>query len=235
MHPTHPDSVKDFFNQISLEYDDSIRRTCPPYAEMFQALFTYLFMDTGRDLSILELGCGTGNLTQQLATVFPKSRLTVVDLSPEMLEQTKQKLHNLPNPLETVNGSFMDLDLPENHFDLIISSIALHHLSDEEKPAMYQHIYRWLKPGGKFRCADGCRFLPAEPIHTAVLERWWAWSKELGAKEEEVSAWKEHHFAYDHLSSVPEHLDWLKEAGFQYIDCYWRNFLWAVFGGEKAA
>lgn len=225
-------SVADFFNQVSGQYDDSIRRTIPPYQEMFEATIGYCFIDTQAELEILELGCGTGNLSIFVGKTFPNAKLTLVDLSPDMLKEAAGKLER-QDRYELVEGGFMDIELPENRYDLVVSSVALHHLLDEEKPGMYQRIVRWMKPGGLLRIADEVKTLPYQASLDKNLARWMEWSRENGATEEELAMWIEHGEKYDHYASLEEHFTWLKAAGFTEIDCYWKRVLWAVFGARK--
>lgn len=227
-------SVRDFFNNVSSHYDDTIRRTIPPYQEMFEALVNYSFVERQTPLNILELGCGTGNLSLFVGSVFPNASLTLVDLSPEMLAQTAEKLSHLAHSPELVEGGFMEVSLPAQRFDLIISSVALHHLIDAEKPSMYRRIYNWLKPGGLLRIADEVKTLPAEQAMPLNEARWKEWSRENGATEEELAFWTDHAEKYDHYASLHEHFKWLAAAGFTEVDCYWKRVLWAVFGGRKA-
>lgn len=231
-------SVRDFFNDLSADYDAVIRRTIPPYQEIFEAVVGYTFIDRNRPLNILELGCGTGNLTVFVKSVFPHARLTLVDLSPEMLEQAAAKLSgqngNGPD-IELVEGSFMDVTFPPQSFDLIVSSIALHHLLDPDKEALYPRMFEWLKPGGLLRIADEVKTLPYEPSLARNLESWKDWSRQNGATEEELQLWVEHGEKYDHYASLHEHFRWMSAAGFTEVDCYWKKILWAVFGGQRPA
>ncbi len=227
-------SVRDFFNQVSAEYDSTIRRTIPPYQEIFEAVVGYTFLDRNQPLSILELGCGTGNLTVFVQNVFPNARMTLVDLSPEMLEQASAKLsERRAGHIELVEGGFMDVDFPEQTFDLVVSSIALHHLLDPDKAALYPRIFKWLKAGGQLRIADEVKTLPVEPSLAKNLERWKAWSRENGASEAELDFWVDHGEKYDHYASMHEHFQWMQAAGFTEIDVYWKRVLWAVFGGKR--
>jgi tRNA (cmo5U34)-methyltransferase len=227
-------SIRDFFDNVSTQYDDTIRRTIPPYQEMFEALVNYTFLDRQAPLEILELGCGTGNLSLFAGSVFPNAKLTLMDLSPEMLTQAGNKLAHLKNPPQLVEGGFMDVELPMQHYDLIISSVALHHLPDAEKPPMYRRIYNWLKPGGLFRCADEVKTLPADQAMSLNEAHWIVWCKENGGTDEEIAFWQDHALKYDHYASLHEHFSWMAAAGFSEIDCYWKRVLWAVFGGCRA-
>lgn len=226
-------SVGDFFNQLSQSYDDTIKRTIPPYQEMFEAVVGYAFLPSDAPWNILELGCGTGNLSVFISSMFPQARMTLVDLSPEMLAQAALKLEGETERLTFVEGGFMQVDLPEAAFDVVVSSVALHHLLDTEKPGMYQRIFRWLKPGGLLRIADEVKTLPVDESMVKNLARWMAWAREQGATSEELAMWIEHGEKYDHYASLAEHFQWLAEAGFTEIDCYWKRVLWAVFGAKK--
>lgn len=226
-------SVEDFFNKVSQQYDDSIKRAVPTYQDIFEAVVGYCFLDTQAPLNILELGCGTGNLSLFVASVFPNAHLTLVDLSHDMLEQAAVKLADHADRFTLVEGGFMDVPLADNTYDLVVSSVALHHLLDDEKARMYPRIYRSLKPGGLLRIADDVKTLPEKPSLEKDTARWMTWSKECGASDEELAFWIEHGEKYDHYASLFDHFQWLSQAGFQEIDCYWKKMMWAVFGAQK--
>lgn len=225
-------SVGEFFDRVSADYDDSIRKAIPPYREMFDALLGYCFLTGDQPLRILELGCGTGNLSVCLRELFPQARLTLVDLSPEMLSQAAKKLGGESDSLTVIQGGFMDVDFASGHFDWIVSSMALHHLQDDEKPVLYHRIFQWLKPGGIFRCADEMLGIP-ESVHLENLRRWEIWARDNGATDKDINLWSEHAEKYDHYAPLRDHFQWLGQSGFQDVECYWRTLMWAVFGGQK--
>lgn len=233
--PPATDSLSTHFDQMSAGYDELIKRTFPPYLEVFETLFAFSDLDASKPLNILELGVGTGNLSIHAVQKYPKAHLTALDLSPEMLKVTEKKIkaHGIQD-YTLVEAGFMDVDFPDHSFDLIMSSIALHHLTNDEKPLMYQRIFKWLKPGGKFRCIDGHQTLPANTAHPVIWQGWIDWAKPLGATDEEIAMWKAHEDTYDHFASLSEHFQWLNAAGFTHVDCYWKKLLWAIYGGEKA-
>ena len=82
----------------------------------------YYLPSTFQPARILELGCGTGNLTRVLRDRYPTSEITVVDFSPEMLTLTQEKLG--PDNLILMASSFETLHLEAEQYDLVISSIA---------------------------------------------------------------------------------------------------------------
>ncbi len=221
------------FDEMSNHYDALIKKTFPIHNDVFKAMFDYMFLDTQSELTILELGCGTGALTLYAGKECPNAHFTLLDLSPEMLKLCEHKVKDVVAGYELVNKGFMDADFAENKFDLIVSSIALHHLPNEEKPEMYKRIFKWLKPGGVFRCADGHYMLPVAQSHPKIWEEWGNMSRPLGATEADLKGWQEHEKKYDHFVTMREYLAWLDDAGFENVDCYWKLHLWAVWGGQK--
>lgn len=223
----------EFFSQVSAAYDESILRAIPPYVEILDTLLGYIFLDPQAELHILELGCGTGNVSQLLAKCFPKAHFTLVDLSPQMLSETETKLIPLTQNYQLISKNFTQLQFEANRFDLAISSLALHHLLDDEKQALYSQIHQWLKPGGQFRCADHCLGLPDPTVDEKNGQQWMQWARDKGATEEELALWEEHCRQYDHYAPLASHFEWLQAAGFQNIDVYWRKLMWVVFGAQK--
>ena len=90
---------------------------------------------------VLDLGCGDGALTAQLATTG--ATVTGVDNSPSMLEAARARGLNV----ELHNADA----LPYQHqFDAVFSNAALHWLSEARQPALLSGVHRALRPGGRF-------------------------------------------------------------------------------------
>ena len=229
-------SVGQFFDQLSASYDAAILKGIPPYAELIGSVLGYCNMESNAPWSILELGCGTGNLSLSIREMFPQAQLTLVDLSPEMLTQAAAKLKQAGMPdgqFTLVPNGFMALAFEPGQFDLVISSMALHHLLDDEKPVLYERIYNWLKPNGIFRCVDETLSLPAH-AQAKNMTLWEAWARESGATTEDLQVWIDHAERHDHYSPLAEHFRWMQQAGFIEVDCYWRKLMWTTFGAEKS-
>lgn len=101
----------------------------------------------------LDLGCGSGQLTLELASRAAK--VTAVDISPRMLELLSERARaaGLTN-IETVAAPLQDLALPPASVDLVVTNYALHHLRDPEKAALLANAALWLRPGGRIVVGD---------------------------------------------------------------------------------
>lgn len=101
----------------------------------------------GQALKILDLGCGPGLYTQQIAQKGHK--VTGVDFSKNSIEYAKEqaKANNLD--IEYINKNYLELDLPKNKFDLIMMIYTdLGVLLPEERNQLLSKIEKALKPGG---------------------------------------------------------------------------------------
>ena len=227
--PIHdlPDSASGYFGSMAESYDSLIHRAVPRYDEMIARLVGYLPLEPRR---VLELGCGTGNLSLQLANRFPLAELTLVDGSAEMIEVVRLRIAESKSlsasRVAYVESKFEELDLPARSFDLVVSSISLHHVVD--KAALYQRIKSVMMPGGRFCFADQIRGEP-ESNHLVNWERWLEFCRERGhCTSEEIDSLLQHAAAHDHYTTLTEHTALLGDAGFSEIDCVWRNWMWGV-------
>lgn len=213
-----------FFDAMAGDYATAILRCFPRYNEMLWALLDYLPSQEPR--RILELGCGTGNLSVLLAERFPQAQITLVDLSAHSIAVCRQRLGQDQRFVAEV-GDMRQLGYPAGHFDLIISSIAIHHLTPQEKQALFANCHAWLTDKGVLAYAD--QFAAAcDRTYQRHMENWKSISRQAGATEEEWSMWMEHAELYDHHDSLTAQLQWLQAAGFHALDVPWRYLLWTV-------
>jgi tRNA (cmo5U34)-methyltransferase len=224
------DSVERFYDSISGDYTEFVYRCVPRYDEMLSMLFAYL-PEGFSPRAILELGCGTGNLTRLIRQRFPGSRLRAVDISGECIDRCRQRLGHAD--IEYVNADFRSLDFPQRSFDLIMSSIAIHHLEDQEKGHLFGQTALWLAPGGVFTFCDQFRG-ETDSLYEQHLETWKEFAFAQGASDEEWNMWMEHQLEHDHHASLPAHMDLLRSAGYSTVDCTWRYLLWAAIYAAKA-
>lgn len=123
---------------------------------------------------ILDLGAGSGTATVSLAERFPASEVTAVDVSAEMVEHIRSKVHQRGLPGVTVVQADLDDEWPElGRLDLVWASMSLHHLADPER--VLRDAFQALRPGGVVAVAEfdePLQFLPHDlGVGDAGLER----------------------------------------------------------------
>ena len=228
-----PSTAAEYFGGMAEAYDDLIRRAVPAYEAMTSRLVMYLPASAER---ILELGCGTGTFSLALARRFPDAECVCVDAAPEMTAITRARLaEHAPGFAARAHFAvqrFETLGFAPGAFDLIASSISLHHVRD--KAALYRALHALLGDGGHFVFADQMRGA-SERIHAINWERWLAFCREPGhCTEAEITSLLAHAEAHDHYTPVREHFDLMEAAGFREVDCVWRDGSWGIIAGRRA-
>jgi ubiquinone/menaquinone biosynthesis C-methylase UbiE len=103
---------------------------------------------------VLDVGCGTGYLVRMLATaVGPAGSAVGVDAAPEMVAYARSRPHTNANTTFEV-GSAAALSLPDSSFDVVVSSLTMHHLAAEDQLPAVREMRRVLKPGGRLLIAE---------------------------------------------------------------------------------
>jgi tRNA (cmo5U34)-methyltransferase len=228
--PPKPKSVKEFYNELSGTYTELINKCVPRYNELFWALFFYI-PENLKPKKILELGCGTGNLTQKIIEKYPEAKIYLVDISDEIIEQCKKRFNNNKN-LIFLNSDFNDLDFKNEKFSLVLSSIAIHHIKDDDKAKLFRKIYKWLDDSGVFMYFDQFKGATVE-IYKKNIDKWHEEILKLGSTEKDWKQWMKHQNEHDYHSTAVEQIEWLKKAKFKTIDVVWRYLLWTVVFAQK--
>jgi len=100
----------------------------------------------------LDLGAGTGFLSLPLAHMVVSVHAT--DLSSEMMLSLRAKAERAGAPITTLVADMAQLDFPASSYDLIVSSYAMHYLTDADKQSLLRKMHSWVAPGGRIVLAD---------------------------------------------------------------------------------
>jgi tRNA (cmo5U34)-methyltransferase len=194
------------------------------------------FMGGRSSVDVLDLGCGDGTLTRVLMDGHANIRPTLVDASPDMLKKAGELLRD-KKEANLVRASFQELmagspKLPG--FGFIFSSLAIHHLDTDSKKALYRYAYDHLEPGGYFVNIDVV-LPPSEALEVWYLDIWRDWIRATGGPVDDdvPSSFKGN--ADNQPDSLGLQLEVLKMAGFKDVDCFYKNGIFAVFGGLRQA
>lgn len=102
---------------------------------------------------VLDVGCGTGTaaiLAKQTANV----EIHGIDASPQMIERARQKAEKAKVTVNFQTGLAEAIQFPNETFDVVMSSLMMHHLPDHLRPKALAEMYRILKPGGRVLIVD---------------------------------------------------------------------------------
>ena len=199
------------------------------------------FVSDGTVKKVLDLGCGDGIVTSVLADADRSISATLVDGSRDMLKKARQRLSGL-HGTRYIHSSFQEMlagDTVRGKFDFIVSSLAIHHLSMNEKKALFKKIYRLLKPGGCFVNIDVV-LAPSGPLEQWYLSLWKDWIAERtwdlgmagGTFKGIIRQYKD--AAENKPDTMKDQLDVLRTIGFRDVDCYYQYGIFTMFGGRKA-
>ncbi|MCA9140290.1 MAG: class I SAM-dependent methyltransferase [Planctomycetales bacterium] len=223
-------NVGQFFDALTDDYTAVIERCFPRYREMLWGLLDYL--PHGRTFdSVLELGCGTGNLSVLFREAMPDATIHLVDISGESLEVCQSRFRS-PHRHTFQQCDFRDLSFADGSFDLVVSSIAIHHLNSVEKQALFGNVLKWLADDGVFCFADQCAG-ETDDLYTRHIENWKKLAMSAGSSTAEWEMWMQHMADHDHHDTLGVQMGWLKDVGFSIVDCPWRYLLWSVIQARK--
>ncbi|HKY62358.1 MAG TPA: methyltransferase domain-containing protein [bacterium] len=223
------DEVKKTFDQIAGRYDSERRKLIPGFDEFYRVVVEMVPFDPQGSWRFLDLGAGTGLLTQFLRARFSEAEYALMDFSPEMLAQARARFAGQAG-VQFLEADYATADWPGT-FDGVFSSLSIHHLSDEVKQTLYRKVLGHLKPGGVFLNAEFVRAESSE-LQARYWQLWIESMKAAGLSEPEVGHALER-TSIDILTPVEVQLEWLKEAGFAEVGCHYRRYLFAVFGGRR--
>ena len=209
-------------------YDSERRRLVPCFDEFYGTVGELIVRSCPDSPRILDLGAGTGMLSAAIIDRVPTARLHLFDASPDMLQRASKRLSGREFQV-TVQP--LDSELPAGPYEAIVSALAIHHLDDGAKRRLYTRILAALTPGGVFINAEqvsGASDRLQTLFEAVHLDR----ARALGSSDAEIAGAVQR-MGYDQCSTMDDQIRWLKEIGFEDVDCFYRSFRFAVFGGWR--
>jgi tRNA (cmo5U34)-methyltransferase len=219
------------------------RRALIPMIDGQGELVRRLIVRGGRRVTrYLDLGAGGGAFAQLVMDAHTEATGVLVDFSEPMLAAAQRRLAGKEGRWEIVRG---DLSSPRwqdglpaaGEYDAMVSRLAIHHLPDERKRALYREAFELLSPGGLFLnwehietggLAEGLfdeffreRLLEAEREH------------DHPRTPDEVIASYDDAADEDILCDPETQCDWLRDIGFEQVDTYFKLPGLAIFGGIR--
>jgi tRNA (cmo5U34)-methyltransferase len=223
-------AVRKAFAAGADNYDRARRKLVPCFDDFYRTAMELLPFTPDDRFELLDLGAGTGLLSAMIAEAFPKARLTLFDLTPEMLTIARARLKPLGKRVRFVTADFAAA-APSKSYDAVASALAIHHIPDSGKRHLFADIFKYLTPGGVFINADQVAGETAA-IDQRLRDMWIARAKELKVGERDLNAALDR-MKQDLPATVGQQLAWMREAGFVEVTCAYRNLIFAVIAGAK--
>lgn len=169
-------------------------------------------------IRILDLGTGDGRLLGSLGAGRPAMQAVGLDFSEIMLAAARERFG--ADPRIELRGHDLTEPLPElgGPFDAVVSSFAIHHLEHQRKRELYAEAFELLAPGGVFANFEHVAS-PTPRLHRAFFAA-------IGEPLENADP-------SDRLLDVETQLGWLREIGFEDVDCYWKWLEMALLVGLR--
>lgn len=220
--------IKTRFNENAQSYDKQRKKLIPCYDD-FYGIATAL-AEAGSDCpKVLDLGAGTGLFSSFVLQKYPNAQLTLIDLSESMLNIAESRFDKVSN-VQYFVGDYTTFDYPER-YDLVISSLSIHHLLDSEKKALYHKLYSIMNRDGILVNAD--QVLGKTVFLDSLYKADWTnYVEHSGLAPEEISAAYER-TKLDKMSTLDEQLSWLTEVGFSDVDCMYKYYNFVVMYARK--
>jgi tRNA (cmo5U34)-methyltransferase len=226
-------SVGQEFDRSAESYDSWMRLALPSYNEIFLTALEIMPFEVDKATEVLDLGAGTGLFSWHVFGKYPQARFVLCDLAPRMLEVAEGRFKGHEDQFEYIVGDYREYK-SARRFDLVISSLSIHHLTDEEKRKLFGEVYRVLRDGGVFVNIDQIKG-PTPDLVDLYWENWLGKVRAAEAPEEQIQASIQRRTKYDHDASLVDQLNWLSEAGFVNVDCVYKNFFIGVFYASKSS
>jgi SAM-dependent methyltransferase len=187
--------------------------------------------------TFVDLGAGTGAAARVLLDRYPRSTAVLADYSPQMMEEGRLALAPYDGRYRYVEVDLAAGRWPpelDGGLDAVISSLCVHHLPDARKCALFEEIFERLAPGAWYLDYDPVT--AEDPAVTAAWQRAQDRRDPEGAARrahrsvDEQARWENH---VRHIAPLDAQLGFLRAAGFEAIDVYWKELDHVIMGGRR--
>ena len=243
--PSQPDYKIWTETSVAQNFLEGVRSAIPLAAAQIDCLLRIVDLTQSEVNSFLDLGCGNGILGKAIGKKYPQAEGVFVDISPSMLKAARDGIDNTSGKYSFL---LQDFGIPtwrdclENitSFDIIVSGFAIHHQPDSRKQEIYREIYDLLQPGGIFLNLEhiaSVSSLGEKAFDELFIDSLYGYHKSQNPTQSKNEIARQYYSRDDknaNILTLPEtQCEWLREIGFKDVDCFFRIFEIALFGGVK--
>jgi len=191
------------------------------------------------EFTFLDLGAGTGAASRAILGLHPRSNAILADFSTQMMAAGEREMEPFAGRYRHVEFDMTTGEWPAAipaALDAVVTSMCVHHLTDERKQGLFAEIFDHLVPGGWY--------LNYDPVgaEDPVVEATW---QRVSDHDNPEAAGKRHHRTAEeqarfdnhvrYIIPLPQQLEYLQSAGFRGIDVYWKQLENVIYGGYRPA
>ncbi len=221
--------IRKAFDSVAMGYDAQRTFVIPDMRNYYDAAI-WAAESPCDTPAILDVGAGTGLLSALLHEKYPASTITLLDISEKMLAVAKERFSGRENVLfRTEDYSKADLGGP---YDLVCSSLSIHHLDPRDKRRLFGQVYHALKPGGLFVNADQAK--GETPYFSKKYIAYWDEFLQSGPLTvQDITEICRRRDTLDKNEKLSVQLRWLAESGFSDVDVVYKNRTFIVAVARK--
>jgi tRNA (cmo5U34)-methyltransferase len=225
------DALRAAFENAVPGYDALRRKLIPHFDAFYGTALDLLEEVVGEgEFRCVDLGVGTGLLSEMILKRFPGAQVVGVDLAPKMLDAARERLAMYGARLRLSLADYATAPLP-GPLDAVVSALSIHHLDHEAKRRLFRRIHDALRPGGIFVNADQSLGATSE-TEDAYQRRWEADVRGSGIAADDFAAARKR-AELDRSATFADQIAWLEDAGFRYADIGWKRHRFTVFYARR--
>jgi tRNA (cmo5U34)-methyltransferase len=185
----------------------------------------------------VDLGAGTGSAARAILSNFPNASAILADYSPQMMDEGGRRMQPYAGRYEYVEVDLLNTHLVDalpGELDAIVTSQCVHHLPHERKQSLFAEILGQL--------ADGSWFLNFDPVQAADEAVAAEWQRVNDRLDPQVAYQRTHRTPMEesrhanhvrYMLSLDEQVGYLRAAGFDAVDVYWKQLDFVIYGGKR--
>ena len=129
-------TIKKAFNSSIDYYDDWMKKALPNFNDIFETVQDIIPFDKDKPINVLDLGAGTGLFSKHILEKYPDARFVLYDLAEKMLQVARVRFKEYQTQFVFKIANFRNIH-NEGKFDLVISSLSIHHLTHDDKKKLF--------------------------------------------------------------------------------------------------
>ncbi len=230
--------------ELSRSFLENVRGAIPSAETQIEVILKIISIWNPDIKRAMDFGCGDGILGKFILSKFPSIELFCLDFSDTMLDAARKNMEKLDS-VHFIKSDFSFSDWKEpvselGGFDLVVSGFSIHHQPNERKKEIYKEIYDILNPNGIFLNLEHVSSTTKEVetiFNDYFIDHLCSFHSKANPDTKRHIIADKYYNRPDKKENILAPLDiqckWLQEIGYQDVDCFFKIFELALFGGRK--